>query len=102
MDDLAMSLRARVRYMTGPLQGLLQMTNLDDGTLRVYHQSGSRVLKAISGLVLEISSIVASTTNDGNMGTVWLACGRQVSAIPLSVTPESPLSADFLFRHGLS
>jgi hypothetical protein len=50
----------------------------DDGTLRIYHPSSHKVLKAIRGFGSEILSVASSKGTQGDLGTVWLASGRCV------------------------
>lgn len=51
----------------------------DDGTLRVYDLSSSKVLKAVRGLGSEVSAIACFKRTGSDLRDVWLACGRRVS-----------------------
>ncbi|KAH7926623.1 hypothetical protein BV22DRAFT_1032619 [Leucogyrophana mollusca] len=48
----------------------------DDGSLRVYSRSSSKVLKAIRGLG-EVSSTVCLKSNGSELGDIWVASGRR-------------------------
>lgn len=50
----------------------------DDGSLRVYHVSSTRVLKAIRGIGSEIVSVASLQRSGADIGDVWIACGRRV------------------------
>jgi hypothetical protein len=58
--------------------GTINAVLIDDGSLRVYYPSGCKVLKAIRGLGCEISSIVSISTDETELGAIWLASGRRV------------------------
>jgi hypothetical protein len=52
---------------------------IDDGSLRVYDLSTTKVVKAIRGLAGEISSLVCIKRPGSELRDVWLACGKNVS-----------------------
>ena len=49
----------------------------DDGSVRVYNQETSKVVKAIRGLG-EVSSIISISHNAGGFGGIWVASNRHV------------------------
>ncbi|KAH7906370.1 WD40-repeat-containing domain protein [Hygrophoropsis aurantiaca] len=54
----------------------------DDGSLRVYHRTSPKVIKAIRGLN-EISSIAHVKINGSELGDIWVASGRQAHCFSL-------------------
>ena len=48
----------------------------DDGSLRLYRPPDTKVVKAIRGLISEVSSVTAMMPNSSD---IWVACGSSVS-----------------------
>jgi hypothetical protein len=66
-----------------PVSKVLCSASKDDGSLRLYRPPDTKVVKAIRGLNIEVSSVIAVAPNTGSFGHVWVACGSSVGVDPL-------------------
>jgi WD40 repeat protein len=73
---------AHVSTSTYTHNGILILGS-DDGSLRLYCPSDTKVVRAIRGLGSEVSSVTAVTPKDSGFGHIWVACGSSVKSFNL-------------------